>query len=172
MELPATTTLKAACFYKCSSLTDIIAPNVTTIEAEAIRDCYSLSKISFPKATNISTLVFYNDPLLTSVSLPAATAIGARTFERCYALSTFTMPVGVSIIQPSTFLSCSSLMSLYLPRTSTIVTLSNVNALASTPMSMSTLTGSFGKIYVPSALYASYIAAKNWKNYSARFVSM
>jgi hypothetical protein len=35
-------------------------------------------------------------------------------------------------------------------------------------MSISTLTGSFGSIYVPSSLVASYKAATNWAAYADR----
>ena len=62
-------------------------------------------------------------------------------------------------------------MSLYLLGSSLVI-LSNKNAFSGTPMSLSTYTGSFGSIYVPASLLASYKAATNWTTYSKRFVGV
>ena len=76
-------------------------------------------------------------------------------------------------ISANAFLRCRSLLSLYLLGT-LVKPLANINAFASTPISnYTTYTGGVnGSIYVPSSLYASYIAANNWSTYAARFVSM
>ena len=107
---------------------------------------------------------------MTTASMPKLTTLATSAFVACYKLSQFTIPATVSIIQPSTFLNCSALISLRIEG-STLKTLSATNAFGGTPLSVSTLTGNFGSIYVPASLYASYIAATNWKTYSARMVS-
>ena len=107
---------------------------------------------------------------MTTASMPKLTTLATSAFVNCYKLSQFTIPATVSIIYTSTFLNCSALISLRIEG-STLKALSATNAFAGTPLSVSTLTGNFGSIYVPASLYASYIAATNWKTYSARMVS-
>jgi hypothetical protein len=71
------------------------------------------------------------------------------------------------VIYSSAFASCSKLTNLTL-RYSFVVTLSNINAFTKTPMSLSTLTGSFGSIYVPASLVSAYKVATNWATYADR----
>jgi hypothetical protein len=78
-----------------------------------------------------------------------------------------------STISANTFYRCVKLTSLYL-LASTMYSLANINVFTSTPISTYTTStgGVYGNIFVRSSLYASYIAATNWANYSARFVSL
>lgn len=52
------------------------------------------------------------------------------------------------------------------------VDLANVNAFDTTPMSTSTLTGSFGSIYVPASLVDVYKSATNWAVYADRITDI
>ena len=87
---------------------------------------------------------------LSNVSFPLCSTIGSFAFAYCY-----------------------KLISLYLLGP-TLVSLYNINAFLSTPFSDNTTStgGIYGKIYVPSSLYNSYLTAKNWSQYSARIVSV
>jgi hypothetical protein len=55
---------------------------------------------------------------------------------------------------------------------SSVCVLSDRYAFGGTPLSSSSLTGTFGSIYVPASLYNAYKTAANWSFYSARFVSV
>ena len=79
-----------------------------------------------------------------------------------------------SYIYGGYFRSCYNLLSLYLLKTTAIISLSGTSQFLSTPISTYTTStgGEYGKIYVPSSLYATYIANTSWKAYSARFVSL
>ena len=71
------------------------------------------------------------------------------------------------------FMRCYNLLSLYLLGSS-VVSVANINVFSSTPMSNYTTStgGVYGKIYVPSSLYNSYITAATWRTISARIVSV
>jgi hypothetical protein len=72
---------------------------------------------------------------------------------------------------PDAFAYCSNLtnLTLYYP---SVAKLSNTDAFYSTPMSKSTLTGSFGSIYVPASLVDAYKTADNWKYYADRITAI
>jgi len=55
---------------------------------------------------------------------------------------------------------------------SSVATLNHVNAFYSTPMSLSSYTGSFGSIYVPASLVNAYKSATNWATYSSRITAI
>lgn len=142
------TTIPQSAFKALSSLVTLNLLNASIIGNYACQNCYDLKTVTASLAEKINTGAFYACSSLVTLSFPAATNIGASAFQNCIALESLNLTG------------------------STVVTLANVNAFTNTPMSMSTLTGNFGSIYVPSSLYASYIAATNWKTYSARFVSV
>lgn len=170
VKLDNCTTLNANCFSGMKGLISASLPKVATVNATCFYDCIALPSINLPAAVTVQKLAFQNCSAMTKASIPLLTTLAAQAFQNCYALSQFTIPATVSIIQPSTFLNCSALTSLRIEG-STLKTLSAANAFGGTPLSVSTLTGNFGSIYVPASLYASYIAATNWKTYSARMVS-
>jgi hypothetical protein len=79
-------------------------------------------------------------------------------FKACYALAFLDLP-SVTRIRANAFHSCSALKTIVL-RSSTVVTLENVNAFnVSTPFASG---GSGGTIYVPSSLISSYQTGTNW----------
>lgn len=119
---------------------------VTTIGMNAFHNCSSLTTASFPNVTTISSSAFYRCSSLTEASFPKAKSIGSQAFRNCTKLmSLYILASSVATLGPSAFLS--------------------------TPMSLSTYTGSFGSIYVPASLVSSYKTATNWKSYSARITS-
>ena len=94
--------------------------------------------------------------------------LASNVFTSNWALSTLTLPA-VTTISAYAFRYCSKLMSLYLTG-STVPTL-NASAFLNMPFSAS-VNSVYGSIYVPSSLYATYIAATNWITYKNRIVSI
>jgi len=69
------------------------------------------------------------------------------------------------------FYGCNNLIK-FINYYSSVATLAQANAFASTPMSESTYTGSFGSIYVPASLVDAYKTATNWATYADRITSI
>lgn len=154
----------------CINLETLIAPKCGLVGATTFYNCSKLNNVNLPACKTIYKLAFQNCIGLTNISIPAVTLVSSQAFQGCTGLSQITIPSTLSTIAVSTFSGCSKLMSIRLEG-DTIKTLAGTNAFTNTPIALSTLTGTFGSIYVPAALYASYIAATNWKTYSARMVS-
>ena len=98
--------------------------------------------------TSIGHNAFYNCTSLTSIDLSMCTSIRNSTFGNCINLNNVTL------------------------RASTVCTLMDANAFYSTPMSLSTLTGKYGSIYVPASLVAAYQSASNWSVYASRITAL
>lgn len=154
----------------CTNLETIIAPKCGLIGETTFYNCSKLNNVNLPTCQTIYKLAFQNCIGLTNISIPAVTLVSSQAFQGCTGLSQITIPSTLPTIAVSTFSGCTNLMSIRLEG-DTLKTLAGTNAFTNTPIALSTLTGTFGSIYVPAALYASYIAATNWKTYSARFVS-
>ena len=162
VDFPAATSIASYAFASCSALTTPNFPAATSIGGYAFQGCNALTTVDFPAATTIAGSAFRSCSALTTVDFPAATAIGASAFTSCSSLTTVDFPVATSI-GDSAFYSCSVLKSLLL-RGNNVCTLSNTNALDSTPIASGT-----GYIYVPAALIDQYKAATNWSTYAAQF---
>ena len=187
------TSLESCLFWSCYSLSNVVVPNITNVAPSVFRICSSLSSIDLSKCTEIgyqafygagivnvnfsqltklSSMAFVNCKSLTAVTLPKLSVLSARTFESCNNLG-YASFAAVSIINTSCFKYCYNLLSLYLTSTA-LVSLPNVNAFLSTPISDYTTStgGVYGSVYVPASLYSQYIAATNWVTYSNRIVSI
>ena len=166
-------------FNGCSSLTNISFPNCTNIGSYAFRNCSNLTSVNFPNCSYIGSFAFRDCSSLTNISFPNCSYIGSYAFGRCSSLNNICFGFGISnantmirtYIYASAFASCKNLtnLTLYYP---SVATLSNINAFASTPMSISTLTGSFGSIYVPASLVNAYKSATNWATYADRITAI
>ena len=172
ISFPNAITISGSAFNGCNALTTASFPNATTIGASAFYICSHLTTISFPNVTSIDANAFNNCSSLTSVIFPNVTSISTSAFTGCRSLTTASFPSLKSMLG-SIFARCYNLLSLYLTGSS-VATLANVNAFASTPISnYTTSTGGVnGSIYVKESLYSNWIAANNWSVYSARFVSL
>lgn len=135
----------------------------------AFRSCFHLSIASFANCTTIGVQAFYQCSALSTISFPKCTTISSGAFYNCKTLSQVSFPKCVSILGSNTFTYCSSLKSYYFMGTS-VVTLANSSAFNSTTITNSTYLGTFGSIYVPTSLVATYKAAANWSYFSARIV--
>lgn len=155
----------------CTALKNItFSGTLTTIPQSAFQNLTALTSATLPDASIIGINAFQKCSALTKVNIPKVEKLYTNAFAYCSTLSTITLS-NINNISATAFGSCTALTSLYLT-CSSIPTLANVNAFTNTPLSISTLTGDFGSIYVPSSLYDSYITATNWSKYSARFVSI
>ena len=197
VSFPVCSYIGTSAFYFCSSLTSVSFPVCSYIGIGVFQQCSSLTSVSFPVCSYIGNNAFYNCLSLTSANFPVCSFIGHNGFNKCISLTSVSFPVCSYIgnyafsncsrltsadfgnnstiftcsIYASVFTSCITLTNLTL-RYSFVATLSNINAFTSTPMSLSTLTGSFGSIYVPSSLVASYKAATNWATYADRITAI
>lgn len=174
---PKVTTFAQEAFKQATSVLSLNFPNFNgALQNRNFESCYRMSYFSAPGITLAPLFAFHHCSSLTSIILPKCSNIQSGTFAGCINLSfayfSWTTTTA-SITATLTFQSCYNLLSLYLLGPNRM-TLNNVNAFNSTPISnYTTSTGGVqGSIYVPSSLYASYIAATNWITYSDRFVSM
>ena len=169
---PSASYLGSYAFQYCSKLTSVNFPLVSAVTTSAFNNCQILSVALFSSAISVSSYGFWNCYSLRQVSLPLVQFLFSYAFGRCYELSVLSFPSAIRIYG-SAFISCYNLLSLYLLGSS-MVSLSASTAFNSTPISTYTTStgGVYGKIYVPSSLYNSYITATNWTIFSARIVSM
>lgn len=179
INFPACKNIGYCAFSYCANLTNINFPVCTSIEDYAFDRCTKLTNASFPGCMIIGISAFQYCYNLTSASFPACTSIGSAAFSRCSSLTSIyfgkdipsTSTSTKAYIDPYAFRYCSKLtnLTLYYP---SVATLSNINAFQNTPMSVSTLTGSFGSIYVPASLVAAYKSATNWATYADRITAI
>lgn len=142
---------------------------VTSIGSYAFVGCLELTAISFPNVTSIGGSICSGCRSLTTVNLFNLASVTTGAFSACSALSTVSFP-NVTSIANSAFAGCKSLTEVII-LSPTVAKLQNTNAFATTPMSNSTYTGSFGSIYVPASLVSAYKEANNWSVYSDRITS-
>ena len=163
-------------YSSATRLEFVSAPNCSYVGRGAFSDCSRLKNINLFACTSIGYAAFRNCYSLTSIILPNCTEIiGSATstygaFYHCYNLSIISLP-NISSIGAYTFAECSALNAVYLMN-SVVCTIPASSVFLSTPITNSTYTGTFGSIYVPASLLASYQAATGWKNISARIVGI
>lgn len=171
VNFPAATEIGSSAFTRCSSLTSVNFPAVKEIGSRAFYGCSNLITVNFPATTEIGSSAFYDCDNLTTVSFPIASSIGSGAFCYCATLATVSFPAATSIGN-SAFYRCYNLKSLYLTGSS-LCKLVNSAAFSSTPIGgYSTTAGTYGKIYVPTSLLASYKTAYAWSYLSSRFVGI
>lgn len=177
-------------FFWCSSLNSVAFENVVSIGYSAFQKCTSLTYISFPNLEYISNFAFQYTKLvsligpklkglagtfssmstLMYVDLPLISVLGYSEFQQCSLLSVAKFSA-LSYISPHAFRLCSNLMSVYLLNESRVCQIAQSNVFLNTPIADSSYTGSFGSIYVPSALLSSYKTYIGWEYYSDRITA-
>lgn len=125
---------------RATQITGLHCENVTSVGGEAVRQCNYLTNVYLPKCTNLSGYSFGLCPLLERVEL------GAMTNIRAY-----------------DFYSCSKLTTLIINNTTSVCSLANVSAFAS-----SGIESGIGFIYVDDSLYDDYLVATNWSTYASQ----
>lgn len=173
--------LGGAAFLGCSNLKSIhligkgdgavTGGTYCAIPPRAFMNCNNLSSVSITGLlggahASQSTLLNYPD-------------VGVYAFANCSNLSSITLRLsgGFGIaIGSSAFENCVKLQHLWLyvantPSSGSSWCSLGSNAFNNTPLSNSTLTGTYGSIHVPSAIYSMLRVANGWKSYSYRMVS-
>ena len=160
-------------FTGCSNLTTASLPNYAIISQYAFSSCSALSSINLPEALTLANYAFAGCTTLANISLPKAHTFNTGVFRSCHALSTISLPMA-SVLWAVVFSYCSKLVSLYLMGSSVCKLSSTASGTFSgCPIYQSTVNNNvYGSIYVPSSLYATYIASTNWVELSSRFVSI
>ena len=161
-------TLGGYAFRGCQYLTGVDHSGITSLGVQTFSACSRITTVNLPNVTSIGAGAFSYLTTCSQYSLPKLTYVASNAFTSNWKLTTITLPV-VTTISAYAFRYCSSLMSLYLTG-STVPTL-NASAFLNMPFSVS-VNNVYGSIYVPSSLYATYVAATNWKTYSNRIVSI
>lgn len=185
----ACTTIKNSVFYNCTSLTSVSFPVCTSIGSSAFYNC-ALKSVSFPACKTVYNYAFYNCKSLASANFSQATrlyqnafqdcialenidctnltSMGNAAFQKCYSLLSFTASK-LATIGEKAFDQCRNFHELYLEN-STVCTLANSNAFASTPYAgYSAYFSGTPYIYVPSSLVTAYQSATNWTYLSSYF---
>lgn len=161
-------------FYGCTSLQEVVLPNVQSLSDKnsVFRGCTSLRKVDLSGVKTLTgTSVFQECSALEGIVFPSAlsaegnagTTLGNNMFNGCTSLAYFDSAM-VYNIQAATFTNCASLNVVvirYSPNTGAgnISALANISTFNGTPFASG---GTGGTLYVPSAKIASYQAATNW----------
>lgn len=167
---PKCTYVGAAAFAGCSSLTTINFASCTKVNWSTFASCTNLTTADFPVCSYIDTSGFCNCSELQTISFPLCSIINTYAFVSCKKLASASFPM-CSSIGNYAFSNCRSLSALYLMSTSA-VSLTGTSVFHNTPMSLSTLIGTFGSIYVPASLLDTYKTKAYWSVYSNRLVGV
>lgn len=154
-------------FQGCRNLSAVSLPVCSSIATEAFYHCDNLTLANLPVCETIGHSVFAACNNLTTVNTPNLKSIYSSAFYGCNTLSSVSFPI-LEKIGGNAFKNCSSLTNLTIVNESKMAQLENQNAFASTPMSVSTLTGTWGSIYTPGFMTDLYKSATNWAVYADR----
>ena len=126
----------------CSSLKQVVAPELTTLTPGANFDgCYALEYVKLDVFQSFTgAYVFSNCTSLKTVILPSITNLGSSTFNSCRSLHALVLGT---------------------PDSTSVVTLGSTAVFNNTPFVGYGGTYS-GHVYVPEALIPAYQAATNW----------
>ena len=98
-------------FFKCKSLKQLRLPyNLTSIGENAFSACSSLTTITFDGYREVITEQNTVEYVLDTDKLSKLTYLGASAFSENSSLTEISIPNGVTEIQKSTFVSCTSLV--------------------------------------------------------------
>ncbi len=179
VSLPNVTTSGNGAFYNATGLESLYLPRLTVIPTDFCRGCTSLSDYDFSKVTNLTNGNCFHQTALTGVYAPKCGNFGTwggGHFASCKSLLYFRAPVAggtcrqaffdgdtalklvdagwINVFSAgSNFRNCTALEVLIL-RSDTVVTLNNSNDFTNVTQNV--------KVYVPSAIRASYASATNW----------
>ena len=164
---------KSAYIYLSNSAINTLNINITSGEMTPYtfrlfaKRCKKL--IVNKSLSEIGASWFYQNRGLVDISLPNITYLSYSAFAECSDLKEVYLPK-LSSLGTQCLKSCHKLEYLILPGSTKVTTI--MDAIDSTPMSLSSYVGHFGSIYVPASLVSTYKAATNWSRYSSRITSI
>lgn len=158
---PNLTSMSDSAFAGCAALHSVAFPLLKSVPGSAFASCCALMKASFQSATSIARSAFYYAPV-AKLDLPLVTGL-SRDAANLAAEIDFSAKVS---IVASAFTGDWNLLSIVL-RNSSMCTLANANALASTPIA-----SGVGHVFVPAELVDTYKAGTNWTTYASQIVSL
>jgi len=155
-------------FVNCSNRLEVNASSAMYIGSYAFSSCGLVSAI-FPLCNYLNSGTFNNNNgYLLTADFKGVEGVANNVFYSCKRLKDCI--IGCPDNLSGTFYSAESLASLYL-LTMVPATLST-NVFYRTPMSISTVIGHFGSIYVPSNAVSIYKASTNWSTYTDRITNL
>ena len=143
----------------CTSIKTATIPSSTTyIRSYAFQNCYSLESIEIPDSvTTIGTYAFYSCKSLRKIKISnSLKSIESYAFQNCYSLGSIKIPKTITSIKANAFNSSSNIITFDFREHTSVPSLANVNAFASTNTSK--------EIIVPDELYDSWKSASNWSS--------
>lgn len=146
-----------------NTMTELDNSIVTSLRTRACQGATKLVTVNLPLVTSLGSYAFYQCSGLETVKLPKLTSVSTQVFYSCTKLQHADCGQ-LSAMPAQTFNACSALTELILRKSTSICTLSNVNAINNSPIGKGT-----GYIYVPSALVDSYKTATNWSTFANQF---
>lgn len=146
-----------------NTMTELNNSIVTSLRTRACQGATKLVTVNLPNVTSLGSYAFYQCSGLVTVKIPKLTSVSTQTWYSCTQLQHADCGQ-LGNIPAQTFNACSALTELILRKTSSICTLSNVNAINNSPIGKGT-----GYIYVPSALVETYKTATNWSTFANQF---
>lgn len=105
------------CFENCTSLKEVILPNLSKINKDFFKKCTSLTTVIIPNSvTAIDNNAFYGCSSLEEIIIPdSVTTIGEDAFNRCTNLSSLTISNSVQELAEGVFAECKSLTEVVIP---------------------------------------------------------
>jgi hypothetical protein len=146
-----------------NTMTELNNSIVTSLRTRACQGATKLETVNLPSVTSLGSYAFYQCTGLVTAVLPKLTSVSTQTFYGCTKLQHADCG-NLGNISAQTFNACSELTELILRKTGSICTLSNANAVSSSPIGKGT-----GYVYVPAALVDTYKAASNWSTFANQF---
>lgn len=136
--------------------------NVTDISDSAFSNCDRLKMSNLPAGLiDIGAYAFYGNNAISISKIPVGvTTINEGVFQRCFSLKDITFLGNISKINNYAFYFCSKLSKLVFPSNSVVPILQGTNVLKNTSSELI--------IYIPDALYDTWIAATNWATYASK----
>lgn len=151
------TTIKAACFYGCSSITSVtIGSNLRQLGAGAFSDCENLHSVNLEHAENLAYIydLAFSGSAITTISFPdAVSTIAYAVCSGCRSLISVIFPRNVDTIEQIAFSECESAQYYDFSKAEKVPKV-DTTSFRGNPSSI--------KIIVPDALYSSWKNATNW----------
>lgn len=158
------TKIGTVAFQGCTKLKTIDLPALKQADGGAnslFQSCTSLQTANLPLLGYTQGSNFFSGcTALQSVNIPSVTRLQQSFFQNCSSLPFVDLNENCASIEANVFNGCHALKTLVMRRSTSIVTLANINAFYNSPIRG--YGGETGEIYVPNDLIATYKTATNW----------